>query len=204
MSQNVNVLFWNIGSGWKDKIKLNEILSFISPFDAIVIAEPWINHHDLPFISLPEFTLFPSLHPTDPSSPSHSFGGLLLYVKDKFLPFFSIIELNDSTYTDIILCKLFDIHFCFLYIPPITSSSLPLAALPPFDAFVHIVSRFDSLSKYCIMGDLNAHIGCFNFDKRLDIRGCRLLRLIDDFNLALHNGSSISLSQPTFSRANSI
>lgn len=127
---DLRLVYWNVGSGWVDKMRLSCISIYFeedSPIDIIVIAEPWVHRLELPLVLVSGWTLFHSLHPTSLVSTSR-YGGILLYIRDSLMPCFSLVADYNDTCVDIIVFSFCNVVFSaviFLLLPPVSFLSPP-------------------------------------------------------------------------------
>lgn len=206
MNSELRILYWNINARWLEKKELSPVFIFFeedSPFDMVVIAEPWMHPSEIPFAQIPGWSLFPSLRPSHLLS---HYGGLLLYIRDHLLSSFSLISLFDESFTDIIVCKLADVTFLLCYIPPITSHVFNLPPPTPMETLEELITRY-ATERLLLIGDLNASMGVYRrYDDgpfMFDTRGRRLLRICRNHDLFLVNGSEEGNTGYTFLRGQS-
>lgn len=211
MPSNLRLVYWNINSGWLVKRQSSAISIYFeqdSPIDLIVIAEPWLLPSELGLAQADGWTLFASLHPVSSTNllPSH-YGGVLLYIRDSLLHCFSLIELYNDSFTDIIVFSFVDVVFICCYLPPTTSRVFSLPPPSPLEELESLILRYVH-GKLVVVGDLNAAMGVFRrFDTDpfvFDARGRRLLRLIEDNGLMIVNGTEERNTGYTFLRGTSM
>lgn len=171
------------------------IKRLLSTFDLVFISEPWIKDAELNLVQLRGFMLIPSLHKEEDGVPAY--GGLLVYVANRWATKVVIREQNHLSYRDVIILILGDFTFVAAYIPPVNSRFLEQLDVTPMEYLSGLAVYTDYL---CIMGDLNLHMGFSMEDDRLDARGQQMWDIMEGHNLRMMNGSKEGNGGFTFCR----
>lgn len=202
-------MYWNVNAGWVRKFSDPVVVPFFdvahSCFDVLVVPEPWIHSSEIALVQARGWTLFSSLDSEVPFS-TVSYRGLLIYVRDSLLHLFSIVNLYENSFIDIVVAKFLDFTLIFCYIPPVTSRQALTTIPNPLDTLISLFS-LHSDGKLVVVGDLNAQLGVFRLDESedflLDTRGRLLLQAIESNFMLVLNGSAEGNTGYTFLRGHS-
>lgn len=150
--------------------------------DALCISEPWIHSPEhITSMNIPGYTEVLSLRSTN--YVARPYGGIILYIQTSIYPEVEILQTHMGKRHDMIWLRLRDITWCFLYLPPATSSHIRQWNTDIIDHLIEDLTLYDA--PYVLIGDFNAHL----FGER-NAHGRDLIALIHSFDmLCLNDGS---------------